>query len=355
MAIKDHFCHFLTGKRNSLDLMNHDELPTRVKKARLGVFLVCFAFISISFFILQQRSDPLSRYPYGTAEEREVLSDTLDDSQINILINGQIMPDQVIPFVKADGFNILNTLYYDMASKTQTADPAFIVHFVNRYRNYFDLDSLQNMLSWLSYADAVAYFESNISLPLVADNPSEFDAVLTPQNTVVFWRPSDLMEIATGISLRRQAAESFLAMQADAKAQGIDLIAISGFVPYDQQQYMHDYPSYLQGPYGTREEQLGLTVHVEGFETWNEALSSTSSPYQVKTGLQALSQEQLQVKNWLEENSWTYGWIVRYPENKESITQVFYQPFVLRYVTKETAAYLHETGLTLNEYKAQQG
>lgn len=332
--------------------MNNDELPKHVKRARLLVFVVCLAFISISFMILHERSDPLSRYPYGTAEEREILSDALDDSQINILINGQIMPEQVIPFVEADGFNILNTLYYDMAFKTQNTDPTFIVHFVNQYRNYFDLDSLQNMLSWLSYADAVAYFESNISLPL-ADNPSEFDAVLTPQNTVVFWRPSDLMEIDTGISLRRQAAESFLAMQTEAQAQGIELIPILGFVPYDQQQFMHDYPSYLQGPYGTREEQLGLTVHVEGFETWNEALSATAPPFQVDTGLQALSEEQLQVKNWLEENSWKYGWIIRYPADKESLTQVFYQPFVLRYVTKETAAYLHETGLTLNEYKAQ--
>lgn len=329
-----------------------NNLPKRVKTARLWVFAICLTFILSAFFILQQRSDPLSRYPYGTVEEREVLSDSLDDSQINILINGQIMPDQVIPFVNADGFNILNTLYYDMALKTQTADPGFIVHFVNQYRNYFDLESLQNMLSWLSYADAVAYFESNISLPL-AHNPSRFDAVLPPQNTVVFWRPSDLMEIAPGISLRRQAAENFLAMQADAKEQGIEIVAVSGFVPYDQQQYMHDYASYLQGPYGTREEQLGLTVHVEGFETWNEALSTTAPDFQVETGLQALSQEQIQVKNWLEANSWKYGWIIRYPQDKESITQFFYQPFVLRYVTKETAAYLHESGLTLEEYQAQ--
>lgn len=160
--------------------MNNDELPKSVKRARHWVFAICCLFIISAFFILEQRSDPLSRYPYGSSDQREILAQYLDDAQINILINSQILPEQVLPYINQDDFNISNTLYYDMAMKTQSADPNFIVHFVNKYRNYFDLESLQNMLSWLSYADMVAYFESNISLPLASD-PTQFDAVLTPQ------------------------------------------------------------------------------------------------------------------------------------------------------------------------------
>lgn len=330
--------------------VNNEELPKPVKRARHWVFAFCFLFILSSFFILAQRSDPLSRYPYGTSDQREILSQHLDDAQINILINSQILPEQVLPYLDQDGFNISNTLYYDMATKTQSADPSFIVHFVNKYRNYFNLESLQNMLSWLSYADMVAYFESNISLPL-ANDPSQFDAVLTPQYTVVFWRPSDLVEISPGISLRKPAAESWQEMKEAALQDGIELVAVSGFVPYDQQQYMSDYPSYLQGAYGTREEQLGLTVHVDGFDVWNQTLSATAPEFHAESALQALSEEQRQVMNWLDANSWKYGWIIRYPMNKEEFTQVFYQPFVLRYVTKETAATLHDQNLSLNEIK----
>ena len=53
---------------------------------------------------------------------------------------------------------------------------------------------------------------------------------------------------------------------------------------------------------------------------------------------------------WLEENSCKYGFIVRYPDDKSSITGIDYEPWHFRYVGKKAAEYIHKHNLTLEEY-----
>lgn len=52
---------------------------------------------------------------------------------------------------------------------------------------------------------------------------------------------------------------------------------------------------------------------------------------------------------WIEENAHVYGFIVRYPQNKESITGYIYEPWHLRYMGDD-ATIIYESGLTLEEY-----
>ena len=56
------------------------------------------------------------------------------------------------------------------------------------------------------------------------------------------------------------------------------------------------------------------------------------------------------VDNWLAENSWRYGFIVRYPEGKTDITGIIYEPWHFRYVGNELAKELYDLGLCLEEY-----
>lgn len=53
---------------------------------------------------------------------------------------------------------------------------------------------------------------------------------------------------------------------------------------------------------------------------------------------------------WLMENCWDFGFILRYPEGKEDITGITYEPWHYRYVGVEIAQEIHKTGLTLEEY-----
>ena len=85
---------------------------------------------------------------------------------------------------------------------------------------------------------------------------------------------------------------------------------------------------------GTSEHQLGLAVDI------------------IDTRLWALEWEQaeLPAQQWLMENCWKYGFILRYPKDKIDITGIIYEPWHYRYVGRELAAELHESGITLEEY-----
>ena len=53
---------------------------------------------------------------------------------------------------------------------------------------------------------------------------------------------------------------------------------------------------------------------------------------------------------WLVENCWDYGFILRYPEGKEHITGISYEPWHYRYVGVDIARAIRDSGLTLEEY-----
>ena len=75
---------------------------------------------------------------------------------------------------------------------------------------------------------------------------------------------------------------------------------------------------------GTSEHQLGLAIDVEG-ATYDVFL-------------------------WLQENSYKYGFIFRYPGSKTDITGTVEEVWHYRYVGKEAAAEMYEQGLCLEEY-----
>lgn len=85
---------------------------------------------------------------------------------------------------------------------------------------------------------------------------------------------------------------------------------------------------------GTSEHQLGLAVDIIDTRLW--ALEE--------------QQENLPAQKWLMEHAWEYGFVLRYPKGKIDVTGIIYEPWHYRYVGKEVAKELHESGLTLEEY-----
>lgn len=56
--------------------------------------------------------------------------------------------------------------------------------------------------------------------------------------------------------------------------------------------------------------------------------------------------------NWLSNNCYKYGFVIRYPKDKESITGYMYEPWHIRYVGKDLASKLYNNGnpITFEEY-----
>lgn len=85
---------------------------------------------------------------------------------------------------------------------------------------------------------------------------------------------------------------------------------------------------------GTSEHQLGLAVDIVSLQNQRLDRSQENSPLQY----------------WLMDNSWKYGFILRYPTNKSAITKVGYEPLHYRYVGKEHAKKIYEQNICLEEY-----
>jgi len=60
--------------------------------------------------------------------------------------------------------------------------------------------------------------------------------------------------------------------------------------------------------------------------------------------------EETEEFNWMQENAYKYGFILRFPKDKVNITGYQYESWHYRYVGKEAAKYIHNHDLTLEEY-----
>ncbi len=85
---------------------------------------------------------------------------------------------------------------------------------------------------------------------------------------------------------------------------------------------------------GTSEHQLGLAVDIVDLD--NQRLDET--------------QADTAVQRWLLENSWKYGFVLRYPTDKSDLTGVIYEPWHYRYVGRAAAEEMYERDVCLEEY-----
>ena len=155
---------------------------------------------------------------------------------------------------------------------------------------------------------------------------------------------------------RLQAAdilyEDLRAMLKDGKEAGFqywiasahrDRSCQQGLVDEDVEKYMakgYSYEAALKKTYeytmpaGKSEHETGLALDI---------LCSTNT-------MMDESQKSEPGNQWLVEHCHEYGFILRYPEDKEGTTGIRYEPWHFRYVGRKAAAYLKEKGWTLEEF-----
>ena len=103
----------------------------------------------------------------------------------------------------------------------------------------------------------------------------------------------------------------------------------------------------------------GMTLKRALEETYKETMPAGHSEHETGLALDILCSENMQMdqsqkeepgNKWLCKNSWRYGFVLRYPEEKEKITGIRHEPWHFRYVGKKAAAYMHENNLALEEF-----
>lgn len=139
--------------------------------------------------------------------------------------------------------------------------------------------------------------------------------------------------------LRSEFTKAFNQMKEAAKADGVNIYIISGYRSYSYQKnlyegYVRTYGKTLTDTFSARpgnsEHQSGLAADLNKID---DNFGNT------KEG------------KWLDENASKYGFILRYPKGKQTITGYKYEPWHFRYIGDE-ASNLYQNGewTTLEEY-----
>ncbi len=200
--------------------------------------------------------------------------------------------------------------------------------------------------------------EEPIEIPeqgITIQNPEKIDVLVNKKrNLPNDYAPSDLeklSEVPTVLEnpevnqLRSVAYEGLKELfKAASEEEGYELYARSGYRSYNTQtslysSYVDSYGQTAADKYsakaGQSEHQTGLSIDIT-CEALNFRLDDTF----VDTD----------EGKWVAENAHRFGYIIRYPKGKEDITGYLYEPWHIRFLGKELAKEVYDSGLTLEEY-----
>lgn len=177
----------------------------------------------------------------------------------------------------------------------------------------------------------IGYTSKNYPIT-VKDGITYVDGVLVANKTYAlpeYYEPGDLLS---------ECQSAFDSLQAAASKEGLSIWISSGFRSYSLQESLYKRYSDRDGQdaadrYSARpghsEHQTGLAIDLN---TISQSFADTAEG------------------KWIAENCWKYGFILRYPKEKEAQTGYMYEPWHIRYVGTQIAEDIYSSGLCLEEY-----
>ncbi len=320
------------------------EKPRKKWTAIFVTSIVCIAIACIS--IMNIHYDELARYPYKDERSRKLIKEYLNKEEIDYIIEYSIAPNVFISFIEADDFNIYHSIEYKILSEVLWDEtPEHIVEMVEKTRDLIDVETLANYLKDYSFDDVEAYLTKSDSYSessTLVERANETDIYLDDTHTVCTRIPTNLQELKETIPssytvlvderIQEPLEELCSSINEELGSNnGCGGLSIStGYVSYDNQKALYEdaksklgdsVESYISKP-GHDEHQLGLAIdfNVDGLLDESFYLSEQA--------------------DWLKEHAYEFGFI----QTKEN------ECYHYRYVGKEVAKEIYETGITLKEY-----
>lgn len=162
-----------------------------------------------------------------------------------------------------------------------------------------------------------------------------------------------LMEIQDNYFLEKDACNAMNCLLNSALKCGISICIFSAYrsSTYQQKLFDNEVKIYIEQGYSyseaitlasesvalpyTSEHNAGLAVDVSSPELFGQTITAFDKTRQFQ---------------WLCENAHKYGYILRYPKNKEHITGIMYEPWHFRYVGNPHADIIKSENLVFEEY-----
>ena len=162
----------------------------------------------------------------------------------------------------------------------------------------------------------------------------ELLTLVNPWNQVPEDWSVDLVTLPNGLEIDKRCYDALMDMIDGCYDAGLTPVICSAYRTQDFQQTLHD----------------------NKVSEWMEQGYSREEARE-KAGHQVVdtNQENTAVQKWLLENSWRYGFILRYPTDQTDVTGIVYEPWHYRYVGREYAQDIYKKGLCLEQYLEQWG
>ena len=163
-------------------------------------------------------------------------------------------------------------------------------------------------------------------------------------------------EVQNGYEMDKRAAPAMREMILAAKEDGVELMLCSAYRSVEKQQQLFDRSQQAYMAQGMSEEEAYAKTATE------TAIPGTSEH---QTGLAAdivtptyqmldAGFADTPAGQWLSEHAAEYGFVLRYPQDKQEVTGIIYESWHYRFVGKTHAKLMKESGLCLEEYLQQE-
>lgn len=163
-------------------------------------------------------------------------------------------------------------------------------------------------------------------------------------------------EVQNGYEMDKRAAPAMREMIQAAKEDGVELMLCSAYRSVEKQQQLFDRSQQAYMAQGMSEEKAYAKTATE------TAIPGTSEH---QTGLAAdivtptyqmldAGFADTPAGQWLSEHAAEYGFVLRYPQDKQEVTGIIYESWHYRFVGKTHAKLMKESGLCLEEYLQQE-
>ena len=305
------------------------------------ILLVCagiFGYKKYQEYLYTQKYEYKLLQKYNE-EDTKILLSKLKDEELDKILERDY--NEFIPhFVKCKYFIFKNLDIYLTKVISQNQD-FFKYHGTDGY-DYDNIIAIVNVHSNQEHYTGDYKTDFSKGNLIIANKYYSLGMDYIPENLVdvpITHRYSDRVQIT------QETYDAFMEMWNAAKEeQDIYLILNSGYRSAKEQKEVYD--EYERG-YGTEfadniaarpgysEHQTGLAIDMYSKECASAKTFKDSKTYA-----------------WLMKNAYKYGFILRYPEGKKSLTGYNYESWHYRYLGKDLAKKVHDSGLTFDEYYA---
>lgn len=304
-------------------------------RKEVKIFLVVLVIVIIGSIFISKK---IEEYRYKQTYEYKLLQIDYSKSDIKILLKK----------LKDKELNILLKKTYNENYITFIKEKYFIFKNIDEYIEYQEENDKLESSKIVALVNVGAY--RDFYEDPVATDVSKGDLILVNKYNYIDkdYVTEDIEDISSqyayeGNSIKSNVYSAYKSMWNAAKADGIQLIVVSSYRTYDYQEKLWKDREEFAGEEsadaytaraGYSEHQTGLAIDLS---MWGDTANKfADTPAFI----------------WMQEHATEYGFILRYPLDKENITGYEYEAWHYRYVGTDMAKKIEKEGITFDEYYA---